>query len=294
MEITDQQRQRAEANRLAALAKREARLRSSNAPQLPQLKPNPNRVVPSSVEEPATKFRARLEISSPDSFAITPVSLRGFPFPGQDQCLRVLEDCLSNVSLLIGGHIKLEIRVRLKLSFCSKRVYKCIKANLNWGSVIFDIPQVMPSHYTQNLGGRKACVYKVRDYSAVTKALKGNKSVEIEDIPWGTLNVIERLSHSSEVDRWIPFRPEHLSDEKVDETIEKLPKSLLEVLLPFQLDGLRYGLRRGGRCLIADEMGLGKTLQVISSAVYVFILLIFHDPRMYRWTLECFRLSRLP
>ncbi|CAN1247690.1 DNA annealing helicase and endonuclease ZRANB3, partial [Linum perenne] len=47
-----------------------------------------------------------------------------------------------------------------------------------------------------------------------------------------------------------------------DEAIAKLPKKLLDVLLPFQVDGLRFGLQRGGRCLIADEMGLGKTLQV--------------------------------
>ncbi|KAG5234189.1 DNA annealing helicase and endonuclease ZRANB [Salix suchowensis] len=57
-------------------------------------------------------------------------------------------------------------------------------------------------------------------------------------------------------------RPEHFTDEKVDEFIRMLPRKLLDALLPFQLDGLRFGLRRGGRCLIADEMGLGKTLQI--------------------------------
>ena len=33
-------------------------------------------------------------------------------------------------------------------------------------------------------------------------------------------------------------------------------------LLPFQKDGVKFGLQRGGRCLIADEMGVGKTIQV--------------------------------
>ncbi|KAJ6422457.1 hypothetical protein OIU84_027422 [Salix udensis] len=45
-----------------------------------------------------------------------------------------------------------------------------------------------------------------------------------------------------------------------------LPRKLLDALLPFQLHGLRFGLRRGGRSLIADEMGLGKTLQAIAIA----------------------------
>ncbi|CAM9678936.1 unnamed protein product, partial [Ectocarpus sp. 12 AP-2014] len=42
-----------------------------------------------------------------------------------------------------------------------------------------------------------------------------------------------------------------------------LPVGLRETLLPFQRDGVLYGLRRRGRCLIADEMGTGKTLQAL-------------------------------
>lgn len=120
----------------------------------------------------------------------------------------------------------------------------------------------MPSHYTQNHGGVTACVYKLRDYTSVLRFLKSCKSIEVEEIPWATLNVVERLSHSFTSGRWIPCRPEHFSDEKVDELMGKLPKTLLDTLLPFQLEGVRFGLQRGGRCLIADDMGLGKTLQV--------------------------------
>lgn len=121
----------------------------------------------------------------------------------------------------------------------------------------------MISHYTQLHGGGKACVYKLRDYDAVLTCLKDYKGIEIQKIPFATFNVIQRLSHSFDTGRWEPCRPEHLTDEKVDELIGKLPRKLLDVLLPFQLDGLRFGLQRGGRCLIADEMGLGKTLQVM-------------------------------
>lgn len=121
----------------------------------------------------------------------------------------------------------------------------------------------MPSHYTQNTGGGTACVYKLQDYELVLRSLKSSKCVECEEIPWGTLNVVQRLSHSFIAGKWIPCRPEHLPDEKVDELIAELPKSLLDALFPFQLEGVRFALRRGGRCLIADEMGLGKTLQVI-------------------------------
>lgn len=98
----------------------------------------------------------------------------------------------------------------------------------------------------------------------VLRSLKSCGGIKYEEIPWGTLNVVEKMSHSSASGKWIPCRPEHLAEEKVNELMQNLPKVLLDTLLPFQLEGVRFGLQRGGRCLIADEMGLGKTLQVIT------------------------------
>lgn len=231
-EMTEEQRNRAEAHRLAALAKRKDRITDNSwklfkcrklsgnvgfhKPQNPSLKP----CIPSLLHQ---RFRARLEICSPDSFSVTPAPLEGFTYPGEIYCLEKLRECLSCVVLL---------------------------------------------HCTQTTCGGKACVYQLRDYEAVLRSLKNSKSIECEEIPWGTFNVVERLSNSSAAGRWIPCRPEHLPDEKVDELISKLPKRLLATLHPFQLEGVRFGLRRGGRCLIADEMGLGKTLQAITVASF--------------------------
>ena len=41
---------------------------------------------------------------------------------------------------------------------------------------------------------------------------------------------------------------------------------LRDRLMPFQREGVDFGLAAGGRVLIADEMGLGKTVQAIALA----------------------------
>ncbi|KAJ8753087.1 hypothetical protein K2173_012460 [Erythroxylum novogranatense] len=275
MPITEEQRQRAEANRLAALAKRKVFSESIINQQKQQQKQNPWRLFkcrklcsdltpcthdprspplisdgPDSGTQFVEKFLVGLEICPPDSFSVTPKALQGFSCPGVEECLKRLADCLSNV---------------------------------------------MPSHYTQNHGVGKACVYKLRDYDAVLNSLKNYKGVEIEKIPFGTLNVIHRLSH---LGWWAPCRLAHLTDEEVDELFAKLPRKLLDALLPFQVDDLRFGLQRASRCLIADEMGLGKTLQAIAIAGYYVdegpilvacpaVLLFSPAKELERWLSSC-------
>ena len=51
-----------------------------------------------------------------------------------------------------------------------------------------------------------------------------------------------------------------------------LPAGLRETLLPFQRDGVLYGLRRKGRCLIADEVGTGKVRTTVTIATMMLHL----------------------
>jgi SWI/SNF-related matrix-associated actin-dependent regulator of chromatin subfamily A-like protein 1 len=45
-----------------------------------------------------------------------------------------------------------------------------------------------------------------------------------------------------------------------------LPEVIRQKVFAFQADGIEFGLRKYGRCLIGDEMGVGKTLQALSIA----------------------------
>ncbi|GIM10874.1 hypothetical protein Vretimale_14474, partial [Volvox reticuliferus] len=59
---------------------------------------------------------------------------------------------------------------------------------------------------------------------------------------------------------------ERASREEVAARLCRMPPSLRTALMPFQLQGVQFGLARHGRCLIADEMGVGKTVQAIALA----------------------------
>src|SRR5687767_10804952 len=52
----------------------------------------------------------------------------------------------------------------------------------------------------------------------------------------------------------------------VQARLARMPAALRAALMPFQLEGVMFGLQRQGRVLIADEMGVGKTLQAMALA----------------------------
>ncbi|OMO52998.1 SNF2-related protein [Corchorus olitorius] len=127
MELTDEQRKQAEANRLAAIAKRKALIESSTAtvnshyqqnqahywrltkcPKLsnhnthiPQ-RPQASNLDPVSSTQLSKKFQVRLEICSPDSFAVTPETLEGYVYQGDEECFRRLEHILSDAIAIAG------------------------------------------------------------------------------------------------------------------------------------------------------------------------------------------------
>ncbi|KAJ0973802.1 hypothetical protein J5N97_015767 [Dioscorea zingiberensis] len=96
MEITEEQRQRAEANRLAALEKRrraeEEGVVNHDVWRLFKCRkiPSPQHPPPA----PSSPFRVVLEICSADEFSVTPEPLQGSPFPGDARCFRIIEESL--------------------------------------------------------------------------------------------------------------------------------------------------------------------------------------------------------
>ncbi|CAL8110477.1 unnamed protein product [Orchesella dallaii] len=51
-------------------------------------------------------------------------------------------------------------------------------------------------------------------------------------------------------------------------SLDGVDKALLAALMPFQVEGVMFGVSRNGRCLIGDDMGLGKSIQALGIAHY--------------------------
>lgn len=72
--------------------------------------------------------------------------------------------------------------------------------------------------------------------------------------------------------------------------ISRVESTLRRNLYPFQEDGIKFGISRGGRCLIADDMGLGKTIQALGIVDYYRsewpLLIVCPSSMRYQWEEE--------
>jgi len=91
---------------------------------------------------------------------------------------------------------------------------------------------------------RKGWVFPLSSYNHIVRGLE-------------ELGTVERIPH------WV----HQVLDAAKNKEGHFLDEGLLPPqLLSYQLEGVQFGISRGGRCLIGDEMGLGKTLQALCLA----------------------------
>ena len=80
-------------------------------------------------------------------------------------------------------------------------------------------------------------------------------------------------------------KPRDLTPDQVD--IGAIEPYLYDNLMPFQKEGIKFGVSRQGRVLIADDMGLGKTVQALGLASYYDqhwpVLIVCQSTLKYNW-----------
>ncbi|CAG9765867.1 unnamed protein product [Ceutorhynchus assimilis] len=114
---------------------------------------------------------------------------------------------------------------------------------------VFDILKTIPSkNYDPK---NRTWNFPIQDFDTVVSKLNTlGKQIILEPLPKFVVNCLKETSDTCEID-----------PTKIDEL-------LYQTLLPFQIEGLHFGIQRGGRCLIADDMGLGKTFQALAIMNY--------------------------
>uniref|UniRef100_A0A0K2TFL3 SWI/SNF-related matrix-associated actin-dependent regulator of chromatin subfamily A-like protein 1 n=1 Tax=Lepeophtheirus salmonis TaxID=72036 RepID=A0A0K2TFL3_LEPSM len=96
--------------------------------------------------------------------------------------------------------------------------------------------------------------FSIDSHDEVIKKLQGHSVNEINPLPSWILQSFLKSKPS----------PDNLENEM----IARIEPTLFTSLMPFQLDGIRYSIKREGRVLIADDMGLGKTIQALGVASF--------------------------
>ncbi|GMH42394.1 hypothetical protein BSKO_10313 [Bryopsis sp. KO-2023] len=103
---------------------------------------------------------------------------------------------------------------------------------------------------------RLAFVFDVGSYEEVVKAIQNSKQkLERVELKLYDLDVVAQKILKAQCGT---------ADDS--DRYSTLPESLETRLLPFQRDGIKFILKRGGRALLGDEMGLGKTVQALGVA----------------------------
>ncbi|XP_019885387.1 SWI/SNF-related matrix-associated actin-dependent regulator of chromatin subfamily A-like protein 1 isoform X3 [Camponotus floridanus] len=118
--------------------------------------------------------------------------------------------------------------------------------------------------------------FHINEYDTLMQKLIPHESnISITQIPQTILQIFKKSLQS-----------DHKNILKQD--LSKIDKKLVDSLMPFQRDGICFGISKSGRCMIADDMGLGKTIQALGIAHYFQeswpLLIIVPSSVRYQWS----------
>ncbi|KAM8934050.1 SWI/SNF-related matrix-associated actin-dependent regulator of chromatin subfamily A-like protein 1 [Pelodytes ibericus] len=100
--------------------------------------------------------------------------------------------------------------------------------------------------------------FLLEDYLKLMEASRRIQQTEIEPLPRSVIQAFAPQFKKTSINK--------AESEMAD--LSRVDAELVDNLMPFQREGVNFGISRGGRLLLADDMGLGKTIQAICIAAY--------------------------
>lgn len=170
---------------------------------------------------------------------------------GQNKPKEAIASQPSQSSTTATGKKKLRITVKLmSASF--------LLIEFPYHLLMKDLVQQVPSKFF--VFDKKAWKIKIEDYNILVQKLK-----EARNNPtWDVCPELDATSVPPNVISAI-LDAKQRSDLQVN-LEDRLTKTLIDNLFPFQREGVKFAIKQEGRCIIGDEMGLGKTIQAIAIA----------------------------
>ncbi|XP_065896709.1 SWI/SNF-related matrix-associated actin-dependent regulator of chromatin subfamily A-like protein 1 isoform X2 [Dysidea avara] len=147
--------------------------------------------------------------------------------------------------------------IKLDFTLISKTRFEVVSP---YQSNIIDVFKQIPSRSYD--AKRTIWSFGIEDHNNLVSSLKkqcsGDTQLEMDYIPKAVVNMFVSLRSKEGV----------VSKEKPIDLSSRVDDKLVNTLMPFQREGVEFGIHHKGRVLIADDMGLGKTLQAICIAAY--------------------------
>lgn len=103
---------------------------------------------------------------------------------------------------------------------------------------------------------KKLWSFDVKEYDKFMQDLKSVPQVLVTGLPKYVYRIFVSKSANADID----------INQEID--LSNIDSKLRQTLMSFQREGICFGIRKNGRCMIADDMGLGKTLQALAIAQY--------------------------
>lgn len=154
----------------------------------------------------------------------------------------------------------------VRCDYLGKQGPRCNVSLANLSPDIWDAIGHLPG---ARMSQHQAWLFDFKDYHAVCDSLQMMGNLEL--IPSWVVHrsLIARTKNSRSVD------------------CTRLPQGLL----PYQREGVEFGVSCGGRCLLGDEMGLGKTVQSLAIAAQYLedwpVLVVCPSSLRWLWKDQC-------
>lgn len=266
--LTEEQKKKIEENRKLALERRAARLAEAE-----RLK----KAVSSPQSASSSSFYRKTETSNSNSV--------GYKFPGhQSKPLQVKpfnQSIPQNTDVSAGKSVPDPVQKSWNVttdallgtvSLISKDRFVL---EIGYNPKLIDLCKTIPGRIYD--AARKSWTFPLKEYENFKKiTAQLSPQVVIGSLPASIVKVFSNNWDSS-----IDFR-------SID--ISRVEPTLLNVLYPFQKEGVQFGVSKSGRCMIADDMGLGKTIQALGIADYYRddwpLLIVCPSSMRYQWDEE--------